>query len=55
MLQQILKPCSSSWLTAVEVSPLVNSPKSNDPAVLRPVVVSETVANGERGLFDEVQ
>jgi putative SOS response-associated peptidase YedK len=55
MLKNLLKPCPSSWLTAVEVSPLVNSPKNNDPAILQPVVVSETVPKGQSGLFDEVQ
>jgi putative SOS response-associated peptidase YedK len=33
-LQKLFKPCSSSWLTAEEVSTLVNSPKNNTPAVL---------------------
>ena len=35
-LQKLLKPCPSSWLTAIEVSPLVNSAKNNAPAVLEP-------------------
>ena len=35
-LQKLFKPCPSSWLTAVEVSTLVNSPKNNTPAVLEP-------------------
>ena len=34
-LQGLLKPCPSSWLNAVEVSPLVNSPKNNTPEVLQ--------------------
>lgn len=36
-LQDLLKPCPNDWLSAVEVSPLVNSPKNNKPEVLRPV------------------
>ena len=48
-LQQLLKPCPSSWLTAVEVSPLVNSPKNNSAALLEPVV---TVGGGVPRLFD---
>ena len=35
-LQKLLKPCPSSWLTAVEVSALVNSAKNNTPEVLEP-------------------
>ena len=31
LLQEILKPCPDSWLTAVEVSPLVNSAKNDGP------------------------
>jgi len=37
-LQQLMKPCPDEWLAAVEVSPLVNSPKSNMPEILEPVV-----------------
>jgi putative SOS response-associated peptidase YedK len=49
-LQKLFKPCPSSWLTAVEVSTLVNSPKNNTPAVLEPASgVSET---GMPLLFD---
>ena len=36
-LEKLLKPCPSSWLNAIEVSPLVNSPKNNSPAVLEAV------------------
>ena len=35
-LKTLLKPCPRSWLAAVEVSTLVNSPKNNSPAVLEP-------------------
>ena len=36
-LQKLLKPCSSEWLDAYEVSTLVNSPKNNRPEILQPV------------------
>jgi len=45
-LQLLLKPCPSSWLTAVEVSPLVNSPKNNVPEVLQPAVAMEHSQQG---------
>ena len=49
-LKQLFKPCPSSWLTAVEVSPLVNSAKNNSPAVLEPA--DGTGIRGVRLLFD---
>ena len=33
-IQKLLKPCPSSWLTSVEVSTLVNSPRNNTIDVL---------------------
>jgi len=36
LLQKLLKPCPDSWLTAVEVSSLVNSAKNNGPELLVP-------------------
>jgi putative SOS response-associated peptidase YedK len=36
VLEKMLRPCPASWLDAVEVSTLVNSPKNNTPEVLRP-------------------
>jgi len=33
-LQKLMKPCPSAWLTASEISTLVNSPKNNSPEVL---------------------
>jgi putative SOS response-associated peptidase YedK len=36
VLGKLLQPCPASWLDAVEVSALVNSPKNNTPEVLRP-------------------
>ena len=50
VLEKFFKPCPSSWLTAVEVSPLVNSPKNNTPAVLEPV--SKISKTGMPLLFD---
>ena len=35
-LQKLFKPCPSSWLTAVEVSTLVNSSRNNTSEVLEP-------------------
>jgi putative SOS response-associated peptidase YedK len=51
LLQKLLKPCPSSWLTAIEVSPLVNAAKNNTPEVLAPM----TDVNGGRmrHLFDD--
>ena len=45
VLQKLMKPCPSSWLNAVEISTLVNSPKNNSPKVLRPVDTA-AVTNG---------
>lgn len=36
-LRELLKPCPDSWLNAVEVSTLVNSPKNDTAEVLRAV------------------
>jgi putative SOS response-associated peptidase YedK len=40
ILQKLLRPCPSLWLSAFEVSELVNSAKNNTPEVLRPAVVA---------------
>ncbi len=37
LLQNLMKPSPSSWLTAIEISPLVNAAKNNTPEVLEPV------------------
>ena len=37
VLEKLLRPCPSSWLTAIEVSPLVNSSKNNSAELLRPI------------------
>ncbi len=31
---KLLKPCPAKWLKAYEVSPLINSPRNNNPSVL---------------------
>ena len=36
VLRELLKPCPSSWLDAVEISTLVNSTKNNSADVLKP-------------------
>jgi putative SOS response-associated peptidase YedK len=38
-LQQMMKPCPSSWLASSEVSTLVNSPKNNSAEVLNQLPV----------------
>jgi putative SOS response-associated peptidase YedK len=53
-LQELTKPCPSSWMAAVEISTLVNSPKNNNPEVLEQFVTSKVVPEREqRGLFDD--
>jgi putative SOS response-associated peptidase YedK len=52
MLKKLLKPCPSSWLNAVEVSTLGNSPKNNSPAVLEPLAPSATTKRLPPGLFE---
>src|SRR5262245_56744593 len=41
-LQELMRPCPDDWLSAVEVSPLVNSPKNNCPEILEPATVGAT-------------
>jgi putative SOS response-associated peptidase YedK len=53
MLKRFFEPCPSSWLMAAEVSPLVNSPRNNGPAVLEAADASRVVATGMRRLFDD--
>jgi putative SOS response-associated peptidase YedK len=45
-LQEILRPCPNEWLSAVEVSPLVNSTKNNTPDVLQPASLTMTESQG---------
>jgi putative SOS response-associated peptidase YedK len=51
-LRKLLKPCPNSWLIAVEVSPLVNSPKNNTAVVLDPVGVAPAARSAARLLFE---
>ena len=51
ILQPLLKPCPSSWLTTVEVSSLVNAAKNNTAEVLEPVT-QRNVVGRTRLLFD---
>jgi putative SOS response-associated peptidase YedK len=44
ILEKLLLPCPSSWLTAYEVSNLVNSPKNDSPDLLKPAQASEKIA-----------
>jgi putative SOS response-associated peptidase YedK len=52
VLQRMFKPCPSEWLTAVEVSPLVNSAKNNGPDVLQPAGSIEASGVPQRHLFE---
>jgi putative SOS response-associated peptidase YedK len=49
-LNELMKPCPNEWLSAVEVSSLVNSPKNNSPEVLRPAL-AENKQQPQRLLF----
>jgi putative SOS response-associated peptidase YedK len=52
-LQELLKPCPSSWLDAVEISTLVNSPKNNTPDLLQPAATLEESDRRVPRLFDD--
>jgi hypothetical protein len=45
-----MKPCPDEWLAAVEVSPLVNSPKNNTPEVLESLL-TDTADIAQQRLF----
>jgi putative SOS response-associated peptidase YedK len=45
-LEEILQPCPDEWLTLVEVSPLVNSPKNNGPELLHPAIPLSAESQG---------
>jgi putative SOS response-associated peptidase YedK len=52
-LQQLMTLCPKEWLAAVEVSPLVNSPKNNTLGVLQPASrIVVTNDGSQRGLFE---
>jgi putative SOS response-associated peptidase YedK len=52
ILRELLQPCPDQWLSATEVSSLVNSPQNNSPEVLQPA--GTVVASGapQRRLFE---
>jgi len=51
-LEEILQPCPENWLSAVEVSQLVNSPKNNTPEVLEPAGAVAVDDGSQRRLFE---
>ena len=51
-LQPLFKPCPSSWLTAMEVSPLVNSAKNNVAELLDGVENGAAAVGQPRTLFE---
>jgi putative SOS response-associated peptidase YedK len=52
-VRRLFEPCPSEWLTAAEVSPLVNSPKNNSAAVLDPAINVKHSATSTGRLFDD--
>lgn len=52
MLQDLLRPCPDKWLSATEVSSLVNSPRNNSPEVLQPAGTVEGPGAPQRRLFE---
>src|SRR5262249_50025055 len=52
ILQELLQPCPDKWLTATEVSSLVNSPKNNSPEVLQPAGTVKESRVPQRRLFE---
>jgi putative SOS response-associated peptidase YedK len=50
-LDHFMKPCPDDWLSAEEVSPLVNSPKNNSPEVLQPATPGDAASGPQRSLF----
>jgi putative SOS response-associated peptidase YedK len=51
-LRELMKPCPDEWLSAVEVSTLVNLPKNNAPEILKPAVIVHNTDSPQRFLFD---
>jgi putative SOS response-associated peptidase YedK len=49
-LQKLMKPCPSSWITAIEVSTLVNSARNNSADLLEPLRPSHDIRPSR--LFD---
>jgi putative SOS response-associated peptidase YedK len=52
-LKDLMKPCPDEWLSAVEISPLVNSPKNNSPEILQPAAVVVGTKGPQRFLFED--
>ena len=52
-LQELMKPCPNEWLSAVEVSQLVNSPKNNSPQILEPAITVGAIDRPQRVLFED--
>jgi putative SOS response-associated peptidase YedK len=50
-LSALMEPCPDEWLSAVEVSPLVNSPRNNSPEILEPAGAISATGNPQRLLF----
>jgi putative SOS response-associated peptidase YedK len=48
-----MKPCPDDWLSAAEVSSLVNSPKNNSPEILQPAAREDGARKPQRGLFED--
>lgn len=51
-LKAFMKPCPDEWLSAVEISPLVNSTKNNSPELLSPAVRAPS-NRPQRRLFED--
>src|SRR5215813_6942899 len=52
LLQELLQPCPDKWLSATEVSSLVNSPRNNSPEVLQPAGTVKACGAPQRRLFE---
>src|SRR5262249_18165270 len=52
-LKALMKPCPDDWLSAFEVSPLVNSPKNNSPEILQPAATVAAAGLPQRRLFED--
>ena len=52
-LQELMRPCPNEWLSAVEVSQLVNSPKNNSPEILEPAITVGATDTPQRILFED--
>src|SRR5215467_7680767 len=52
-LKELMKPCPDEWLSAEEISPLMNSPKNNSPEILQPAAVVVGTKGTQGVLFEE--